>query len=186
MSQTQVNDAPGQAYAGKVQYSGQFPTTVVSRLAEELFFFGKLGVVTGAQLTVGDQSVKLPTSAAEVLLAAKAGGVSIADASIERLRDPANLGVANSAPFGAFPIESAVPLMRKGAVWVQTEVAVANLSDGVFVRVQNVGAIPLAALGSFTPVNTFDHEPGPEGMGWSGAVTIDGLFFGLLEINLPA
>ena len=54
-----------------MQYSGQFPTTVVSRLAEELFFFGKLGVVTGAQLTVGDQSVKLPTSAAEVLLAAR-------------------------------------------------------------------------------------------------------------------
>jgi hypothetical protein len=177
MSQTVVNDAPGQAYAGKVQYSGQYPTTQVSRIAGELIYFGKLVVVTGAQLTPGDQSVTLPTSAAEALLAAKAGGVSMADPSVEAIP---------GAAYGAFVDESVLPVMRKGALWVQTEQAITDLANGVFVRVANAGAIPAASLGSFGIVDDGDTEPAPEGMGWAGAVTIGGLFYGLLEINLPA
>lgn len=177
MSQTQVNDAPGAAYPGKVQYSGQFPTQDVSRIASEDILFGKLVTVLGTELTPGDQSASLPVDAAGVLLAAKAGGVSVADPSIETVA---------SALGGVFVDESVLPVLRKGQIWVQTEAAVADLNDGVFVRVQNAGVVAADQLGSFTPVNTADHEPAPEGMGWAGATTIGGLFFGLLDMNLPA
>ncbi len=191
MSQTAVNDEPVQAYPGKVQYGIKFPTTNVSRIASELIYFGKLVITPGTDLAVGGaaggpQSCQLPTSAAEVLLATQAGGVAIADPSIERLRDPNNLGVANSAPYGAYPQEDALPVMRRGQVWVQTEAALADLSDGVFVRVANSGTIPEASLGSFTPTNTADHEPAPDGFAWAGsAVGEGGIFLGLLDINLP-
>ena len=191
MSQNAVTDEPVQAYPGKVENSGQFPTQMISRLASELIYFGKLAITADADLAVGGaaggpQQCKLPTTAAEVLLAAQGGGIAIADPSIERLRDPLNLGVANSAPYGAFPDEDAVPLMRKGRVWVQTEVAIAALSDGVFVRVSTPGTIPIASLGSFTPVDTADHEPAPEGFAWAGScIGEGGIFLALLDINLP-
>jgi hypothetical protein len=191
MSQTSVADEPVQAYPGKVENSGQFPTQNISRIASELIYFGKLAITADTDLAVGGaaggpQECKLPTTAAEVLLAAQGGGVAIADPSIERLRDPLNLGVANSAPYGAFPHEDAVPLMRKGRVWVQLEAALAALSAGVFVRVSTPGTIPIASLGSFTPTNTVDHEPAPEGFSWAGsALGEGGIFLGLLDINLP-
>ena len=115
-----------------------------------------------------------------MLLAAQGGGVSQADPSVERT---STAGVLDN--FGAFADESALPVMRKGQIWVQTEIAVADLSLGVFVRVSTPGTIPEAALGSFTSVNTVDHEPAPEGMVWMGAVTIGGEFFALLSVNLP-
>lgn len=190
MSQVTVNDEPGQAYAGKV-HSATPQGGVVSLLASELIFFGKLVFVAAADVAVGGaaggpQTCALPTSAGEALLAKFAGGVSIADPSQERLRNPLTPDIANSAPFGAYPDESAVGVMRRGRLWVQTEVAVADISLGVFARVANAGVNPIASLGSFTPVNTADHEPVPEGLAWAGAATVDGLFFGLLNVNLPA
>ncbi|MDP6424354.1 MAG: hypothetical protein QGG14_06395 [Planctomycetota bacterium] len=190
MSQTAVTDEPGQAYAGKVEHSGQFPNSIISLIAAELIYFGKLVVAPDADVEVGGasggpQTCAAPTSAAEALLANTVGGVSIADPTVERMRDPSTPNVANSAPYGAYGDETSVSVMRKGRIWVQTEAAVAALSDGVFVRVANAGTIPVAALGSFTPTNTADHEPAPSGMVWSGATTIGGLFFGRLDINLP-
>ncbi len=190
MSQSVVNDEPGQCYAGKV-HSATPQGGVKSLLASELIYFGKLVIVADADLAVGGaaggpQTGALPTSAAEVLLATQAGGVSIADPSQERMRNPLTPSISNSAPFGAYPDESAVGVMRRGNLWVQTEVALTALTNGVFVRVANVGTIPIAALGSFTPVNTADHEPTPDGFSWAGSATVDGLFYGLLNVNLPA
>lgn len=191
MSQTAVTDEPGQAYAGKVESGGQLPTTIITRVASELTYFGKLAITADADVAVGGasggpQTCAAPTSAAEVLLATFGGGVSIADPSVERMRDPATPNIANSADFGAYGDESAVGLMRKGLIWVQVEAAVTALSDGVFVRVSSVGTIPIAALGSFTPTNTANHEPVPSGMVWAGAAAVGSLNFGLLSVNLPA
>lgn len=181
MSQATVNDEPGQAYAGKVHLSGQFPSSALSRLASELIYFGKLvSPLSTGDLTVGDQSVKLPTSAADILLAAQGGGISQADPSVERTK---TAGVLDN--FGAFLDESSLPVMRKGQIWVEVEAEVTDLSAGVFVRFQNAGTIPEAALGSLTPTNTADHEPAPEGMVWVGAVTVGSQNFGLLSVNLP-
>ncbi len=191
MSQSVVNDEPGQTYAGKVHSGGQLPSSIASYLASGLVYFGKLVSVADVDLAVGGasggpQECALPASAADVLRAAQAGGIAIADPSVERMRDPLTPNIANSAPFGAFGDESSVPVMRMGKIWVQTEVALTALTNGVFVRTANVGTIPAASLGSFTPVNTADHEPAPEGMAWAGSATVDGLFYGLLSVNLPA
>ncbi len=191
MSQTVVNDEPGQAYAGKVHQATP-QGGVISLLASELTYFGKLVIVAAADVVVGGaaggpQTCALPTSAAEVLLATQRGGVSIADPSQERLRDPSTPDIANSAPFGAYPDETAVGVMRRGVIWVQTEVAVTDMTAGVFVRVATPGTIPIASLGSFTPVDSgTDHEPAPAGFAWAGAASEGGLFFGLLSVNLPA
>ena len=190
MSQATVNNEPGQAYAGKVHTASPQGGTI-SLLATETIYFGKLAIVADADLAVGGadggpQTCALPASAADVLRALQRGGVAQADVTRERLRNPLTLGIANSAPFGAYSDEEAVTVMRRGSIWVQTEVAITALTNGVFVRVANVGTIPIASLGSFTPVNTADHEPAPEGMAWAGSATVDGLLFGLLSVNLPA
>lgn len=187
MSQTVVNDEPVQAYAGKLQYGNNFPTTTIGRLASELIFFGKLVITADADLAVGGaaggpQTVALPTTAAEVLLAANAGGISKADPSVERT---STAGVLDN--FGAYVENTTVDVVRKGQIWVQTEVAVTALSDGVFVRVATPGTIPIASLGSFTPTNTANHEPAPAGMVWAAAAVGEGgILLGLLTINLPA
>lgn len=191
MSQTVVADEPVQAYEGKVENSIAFPTTIESKIASELIYFGKLAIVADADVVYGGadggpQEVQLPTTAAEVLLAKQAGGVAIADPSVERLR--VSGGGANSAPYGAYLTETAVPVMRKGRIWVVVEAAVTALSLGVFVRMDNAGGSPPAAsLGSFSPVDSgADFEPAPEGFAWAGAASIGGVEFGLLSVNLPA
>jgi hypothetical protein len=191
MSQVTVNDEPGQAYAGKVHSGGQLPSSIASYVASELIYFGKLVIVADADLAVGGaaggpQTCALPASAADVLRAAQAGGIAIADPSVERMRDPATPNIANSAPYGAFGDEASVPVMRMGKIWVQTETAITALSNGVFIRVSTPGIIPIASLGSFGIVDDADTEPAPAGMAWAGSATVDGIFLGLLSVNLPA
>ena len=182
MSQTAVNDEPAQAYEGKVDVSGQYPSTRVSRSADGLVYFGKYVVpLSDTELTVGAQSVKLPTTAAEVLLAANGGGIAVADPSMERL-------MLNDvpAPYGAYPDESMVQVLRKGRIWVVMEVAITALSNGIFVRVATPGGSPPAAsLGSFTITNTANHEPVPDGFKWLASASIGGVDYGLLSVNLP-
>jgi len=188
MSQTSVENEPVQAYEGKVQHGGQFPTTTISRLATELTFFGKAVSPILADVDMGGagdlaQQCQLPTSLAEINAML---GVAIADPSVERLRDPAALGVPNSAPFGAYSDEAAVPIMRKGRIWVVVDTKLASLDDGVFIRFQNAGGTPpTESLGSFDTVNSADHEPAPAGFSWVGASTQGATEFALLEINLP-
>jgi hypothetical protein len=183
MSQTAVNDEPAQAYEGKLDVSGQFPSTRISRAASELIYFGKLVVpIADDDLAVGDQSVQLPTSAAEILSAKGGGGVAVADPSQERL-----LVSGVPAAYGAYPDESMVQVLRKGRIWVVTETAIAGFTDGVYVRFQDAGVTPpTEQLGSFTGTNEADTEPAPEGFAWVGSASIGGIDFGLLSVNLPA
>lgn len=184
--QTAVNNEPVQAYEGKVHVSGQFPSSVISRLASELLYFGKLVVpYATTELEVGNQRVKKPTSAAEVDLVVAGGGVAIADPSVERLRDPAS--PADPAPFGAFSAESSVPVMRKGLIWVVTETAIASLANLVYARFQNAGGSPPAAqLGSFTSAAGADFQAlSTSYFAWQGSASIGGVDYGLLAVNLP-
>ncbi len=188
MSQTAVDDEPVQAYEGKVQVSGSFPTTNISRIASVLIYFGKLVTpLSGTELAVGGagpQEVKLPTSAAEILRAENGGGIAIADPSIERLR--VSGGGANSAPYGAYPAEDSLAVMRKGQIWVVVETALASLDDAVLVRFQNPGGSPPAAqLGSFTTAAGADFAAAPAGLAWLGSALIGGVDFALLSVNLP-
>lgn len=186
--QTAVNDEPVQAYEGKVQYSGQFPTSIISKAASELIYFGKLVVpYADTELAVGGagpQRVKAPTSTAEVDLTPMGGGIAIADPSVERLRDPSS--PADPAPFGAFVAESMVPVMRKGLIWVVVETAITALSNGVYARFQNAGGSPPAAqLGSFTSAAGADfHQLATSSFAWQGSAAIGGVNFGLLAVNL--
>ncbi len=176
-------------YEGKVQ-SGPNTTQIISRLASALIYFGKLVCPLGTNdLAVGGagegQSCKLPASAADALLAAQGGGIAIADPSIERLRESG--GGANSAPYGAYPDEDSVSIMRKGQIWVVVETALLDLSLPVFVRVATPGGTPPAAsLGSFSPVDTgADFEPAPDGLVWIGSGADAGIEYALLDVNLP-
>lgn len=193
MSQTTVNDEPVQAYEGKVQYGGQLPTSIISKLASELIYFGKLVTpYDNAELAVGGaaggpQRVKAPTSAAEVTRVLKGGGVAIADPSVERMRNPAAPGDPNSAPFGAFAAEAMLPVMRKGLLWVVVETELTNLDSDVYVRYQNAGGSPPAAqLGSFTQGAAGDFAVAPDGFAWQGAASIGAIHLALLSVNLPA
>ena len=188
--QTSVNDMPVQAYEGKVHVSGQFPTSVISKAASELIYFGKLVVpYATTELAVGGaeggpQRVKLPTTAAEVDSVINGGGVAIADPSIERLRNPAN--PAQPAPFGAYPAEDMAGVMRRGLIWVVSEAEITDLTAGVFVRWQNAGGTPPAAsLGSFAPATSADRQQlSADLFSWQGAATINSVYYGLLSVNM--
>jgi hypothetical protein len=179
MSQTVVNDEPGEAYEGKVQYGGQLPTTIISRLGSELIYFGKgVSLLSDADLTVGDQSVKLPALADDVT--ALFEGVAIADPSQPRM---SLAGVP--APYGAYPDEAAVSVMRKGLIWVVVDVAIADIKQPVYLRWDNAGTAPADALGSFETATDANNQVVPAAVAqWRGAVAVGGIDFGLLELNL--
>jgi hypothetical protein len=189
-----VNDEPVQAYEGKVQDSVSFPTSIISKLASELIYFGKLVTpYDDAELAVGGasggpQRVKAPTSAAEITRCLKGGGIAIADPSVERMRNPAAPGTPNSAPFGAFASGDMLPVMRKGRIWVVVETELTDLDSDVYVRFQNPGGSPPAAqLGSFTQSAGADFDLAPSGaFAFQGAATIGGVHFALMAVNLPA
>jgi len=184
--QTVVTNEPDQAYEGKAQFGGQYPTTRDSYLASELIYFGKaVSLLSETELEVGGatggpQSVKLPAAAADVtdLLL----GVAVADPSVERI---VNNGIP--AAFGAFNAETSLSVLRKGAVWVVVATALSAFSDGVYVLFQNPGGTPPTdSLGSFDTVAGADVQVVAAGMAWKGSATVGGVDFGLLEINLPA
>lgn len=187
--QTSVANEPVQAYEGKVHVSGQFPTSVISKIASELLYFGKLAVPYSAtELAVGGagpQRVKAPTTAAEVDLVAAGGGVLIADPSVERTRNPAS--PADPAPYGCYVAESSAPIMRKGLIWVVVSTAIASLANGVYVRWQNAGGTPPTdQLGSFDSVTSGDVQLlSAAHFAWQGSASIGGVDFGLLAVNLP-
>ena len=179
MSQTVVNDEPAEVYEGKVLYSGQYPTTIVSRFASELIYFGKgVSLLTDAELTVGDQSVKLPALADDVT--ALFEGVAIADPSIERL---SLAGVP--APYGGYPDEAMVSVMRKGLIWVVVEAAITDIKQAVYLRWDNAGTAPADALGSFETASDANNQVVPSSVAqWRGATAVGAIDFGLLELNL--
>ncbi len=169
MPQTSVNDEFDRAYEGKTENSGQFPTTMVTGLAAEEILFGK--AVSSAATDVGLPKVVNGFTNGQVFQ-----GVAIADPSVEAVSGDA---------FGSYKDEDAVPVMRKGRLWVVSAVAITNLlTDLVFVRSANQGGFPSGARGSFTNAATADYEA-ITGAKWVGAATVGAVNFGLLELNLP-
>ena len=187
MSQTAVDDEPVQAYEGKVQVGGSYPTTYKSFLADGLIYFGKaVALLSATELEVGGasggpQAVKL-TAAATDITTSLFQGVAPADPSVERTR---TAGVDD--PFGAYIDETSVQVLRKGLVWVVVDTAIASINDGVFVLFQNPGGTPpTQSLGSFDSVTSADNEEiTSNNVAWAGSASIGGIDFGLLELNLP-
>ena len=185
--QTVVDDEPVQAYEGKVQHGGQYPTTFKSFLADGLIYFGKaVSLIGTGELAVGGasggpQAVKLPAAATDVTTSLFQG-VAPADPSIQRTR---TTGVDD--PFGAYIDETSVQVLRKGLVWVVVTTAIADITIGVFVQRANAGGSPPALqLGSFDTVTTADNtEITSNNVSWAGAAVIGSQNFGLLELNLP-
>ena len=185
MAQTALKSEPDQAYEGKVQDRAD---RVESRLASELIYFGKaVSLLAVTDLAVGGaaggpQSVKLPAAAADITGLFE--GVAIADPSIERLDD----ATGQPAPYGAYPDEASVSVLRRGRVWVVTKTLIADITVGVYVRFQKAGGSPpVDQLGSFEAVAGADVQVIAAGAKWRGATTDSaGAFLGLLELNLPA
>ena len=79
MAQTAVNSEPTQAYEGKVENSVMWPTTDQSFLTEGTIYFGKfVALKDNAQLTKGEQIVKLPAAATDIT-GPLGMGVAVAD-----------------------------------------------------------------------------------------------------------
>ncbi len=170
MSQTVVNNEFDEAYGGKLHNSIAFPTTLVTGLAAEEIIFGK------AVSSVATD-VDLPVTVNGFTNGQVFQGVAIADPSVETVSGDA---------FGSYKDEEAVPVIRKGRLWVVSAVAITNLlTDLVFVRSANQGGFPNGARGSFTNATTTDYEEITSGAKWVGAATVGAVNFGLLELNLP-
>ena len=172
MPQTSVNDEFDRAYEGKVENSGQYPTTVNTGLALSDIIFGK-----GVASTVSD--VDLPKRVGMYAAALIFQGVTIADPSIEPV---------GGNDYGTYAAESAVPVMRKGRVWVVTADVVDSLAKNVFIRSATPGGSPPAeSLGSFRATTVADYIDltAIANVSWVSGVTIGAVNFGLLELNLP-
>ncbi len=106
MSQPVVDDEPVQAYEGKVQHGGQYPTTFLSFIADSLIYFGKaVSLLSATELAIGGatggpQSIQLPAASTDVTTNLFQG-VAKADPSVQRTR---TAGVDDN--FGAFIAET--------------------------------------------------------------------------------
>lgn len=183
MSQTVVNDEPGQAYEGKLHIESGSHS--VSRLASELLYFGKaMSLVGTGEVEVGGasggpQAVQLPAAAADITTLLE--GVAVADPSLERL---SLAGVP--APYGAYPDENAVRVLRRGLIWVVIPAALTDITVGVYIRWQIPGGTaPTDSLGSFEIATTANNQIVAAGMAWRGGALVGSTNFGLLEVNLP-
>lgn len=174
MAQLAYQNFPDQAREG-------FPVDVgardiVSRIAAEaatpFLPFGKLGAKPVGD---ADDTVKLPSSAAEITTAGLVTGIVMADTSIETVKD---LG------WGAYLENKAVPVVRSGRVWVVSEDEVTDVDQGVYVRFQNPGGSPPdASLGSFAAAAGADYALLP-GARWR-SVTVGTFGLAVVELNLP-
>lgn len=87
--------------------------------------YGVLGVLDSANSSdFGHIAVKVPAASADVTTLGSALGVVIADQAREQVP---------SVVLPTYPINSAVPLMRTGRIWVKVEEAVNN-GDQAFAR----------------------------------------------------
>lgn len=141
--QLAYNNFPDQAREGFLVDTSPV-RDIVSRLAEVVIPFGKFVVATIGQ---SEDLVKLPTAATDISVAGLGAGVAIADTSKE---------TPDGATRGEFAIDDAVPVIRKGRIWVLAEDEVTDLDKPVFVRFVAAG---LEVLGSFrTDADTADAE----------------------------
>jgi hypothetical protein len=157
-SQNLVAGFPG------LKYDGAFSQDIVTgENVAAAHGFGKF-----ACLGAGPGLIALPAAAADITDLKKAIGVVLAKQDME--------SSASGDP--QYPVKSAVPVMKKGRVWVNTESAVTAGSSDVHVRYVagsgSVGAFRGAAVASETAIL-------PDAK-WLSTTTGAGL--ALLEINL--
>lgn len=161
MSQTAYNEAMTTAVAGMVADGAGAPNSIVTRIGTEEILMG----VAVANDT-DDGSAKLPDGAGVVI-----SGVAIRDISI-----PAGAASADNS----FPSGEAVPVMRKGRIWVVTEVAV-QPGDAVYARYTANGGN--TQLGAFRNDDDTAKAIVIAQARWIS--TTGGAGIALLEINLP-
>ncbi len=141
---------------------------------------GSAASATDNDKTVGIQRCKLPAAAGEI---PRVLGVAFADTTVERLRDPAS--PQDPAPFGAFSDKDTVPIVRTGQVWVVSADEITDLDAGVYIRHANGSGVVAASFGSFRASSNGDYTQLSTGVRWIASETVGGVYYGLLELNLP-
>ena len=170
MSQTAYQNFPDAAFEGLRADSGA--VDIVSRLAEVIVPFGKLVVASTGQ---SEDLAKLPTATADITTKGLVHGIAIADPSKE--------GAAADL-FGQYAVDQAIPVMRKGRIFVIAEDEVTDLDKPVFVRFADAGGSPPdASLGSFrTDLDVADAVELPQAR-WRSR-TVGTFQLAILEIDL--
>jgi hypothetical protein len=147
MAQTSVINEPVRAFEGKVQDRAE---RSVSGIASELIYFGK-GL--SRPLTTGLGNI--PPLVNLYASGENFEGIAMADMSVERLAG--TTGLINQANYGAFVAQTAVPILRKGRIWVVSADAVDNLSKSVFIR-SSVAAGTAATITDTTTYPVTDQD----------------------------
>lgn len=170
MSQTAYQNFPDRAREGFPVDTGL--RDIISRLAEaDDIYFGKLVVATTGQ---SEKLAKLPAAAGDITTAGLVHGVAMADTSRE---------TPDGATAGKYDTNDAIPVVRKGRVWVVAETEITDIDQGVFVRFQNPGGSPPAAsLGSFAGAAGVDYAA-LAGAKWKSR-TVGTFQLAILELDL--
>lgn len=125
MSQTSYAiNIPAVSYPGQIADAG-YKDVLSGMAALAAIPYGVLAVIDASNDGGFDNlAIKVPAASADITTAGKAVGVVLADQA--RAQDP-------SVAAAVYPQNSAVPCLRKGRVWVQSETAVVDGAP-VFVR----------------------------------------------------
>jgi hypothetical protein len=142
-----------------VHTGGQFPNSIISRIAEEDIGFG-IAVSPGAaaDLTAGEQSCEL-TAVTDL----EKLGITIADTSKE----------AAAAGTAQWNHEESVSILKQGQIWVDCGAAITTLVTPVYVH---------NTTGAVTPTATTATEC--TGMKWIAYETDGTTHFGLVQVDL--
>ena len=179
MSQTTVNDYPNAVFEGMADHIA--PGGVISALCRsEGILVGKAGGRRDGDVDMGDNG--LGGQQVEGFAAANAAdnliGIAMYAPQIET--DPAKA-------YLDYVDGDAVPLLKRGRIWVTSADAVDDLTKSVFVRNAAASTLPGLSLGSFratTAANYIDLGA-LFSVRWVAGRTQGGIEYGLLEINLP-
>lgn len=173
MAQTVMNSAPDVAFEGMLQ-STAHQSLIDTFAASGSIYFGKgVSIYAATEVDPGNQRVKLPAAAGDLAMT-NFFGVAIAD--------PSKPATANA--YGEYVDTDAVPVLRKGRVWVVSADAVDSLAKGVYCRNANGAAAPADTFGSFRATVDADYTVLASGVRWIKGKTIGSVYFGLLELNL--
>lgn len=151
MSQIAVSSAPLRAFEGMLHTEAQ---KIMSALAASTVQFGK-AVTYSPTVSVSD----LPMSVQHYASGGVFAGIAAADVSVETIPN---------ASYGGYLALAAVPVLRRGTVWVKTEDEVDDLSKSVFVKSTN----PSGTSATVTDTTTY---PVTTQAGLTEKVTVSGV-----------
>jgi hypothetical protein len=152
-----------------VHTGGQFPNSIISRLASEDIGYGiAVGALATTDLTMGDQQCELPNVAADAN-APLCLGIAIADTSRE----------ATAAGAATWVDGDSVSIMKTGQIWVEVETVVASLADSVCIGI----ATASGGEGSFDNTASATYIA-CTGMKWIAAETVGSTYWGLIQVDL--